>query len=350
MEKIHKAWLRAAATLMVAAAAGACSSGSADEPEAPEEAVGLPVRFSAAPADASSRAPMTATAFAADGTAFAVWGVYRSSDGKTFPLFDATEVKRTAGEWVYSGERLWYPTFTYDFRALYPASGVDASFTAEGNTLSVKDFDATKGIDLMAAAHTRTVNPLSVTVNRPEPQPAVDLGFRHLLSRVTIAGRSDDRYLGSDGTPDGSQRNIVVTSFKISGLATTGSWNGATFAADGSTTGTWTPGAQTATLAADCGTGIPLGNEPTDLFAGDKVIMAIPQSVSGLKVEIVYHYTDGSDGDHTAVTTLNCDWKPGKSYRYNFAVNTHIFFDVPTVEDWTRAPVNDSHMNIDVRK
>lgn len=342
LNSISRIWRAVAVTVCVAALA-ACSSSTVDEPDGGR----LPLTFKVSAAE--SRAAATKSTFEAEGCAFNVWGLfYNPSDGTgTFPVFDARTVTLSSGIWSYDNEEYWMPGFTYEFRALYPAvlpEGATVVYTSGSGAnshLAVNDFTA-RGTDLMSASDRRMVLADGST------QPAVDLKFRHLLSRVTFKGRSDDRYLGSDGKPDADARKVKVKSFKITGISDSGSWDGTAFSADGSSLGGWTHGVQTAVYAATIDAeGLLLGNAPVDIF-GDEVILAIPQSFTAMKIEIVYEFTEGSLGEQTATSTLAGTWLPGKSYSYNFALNTHIFFDIPMVEDWVTAPVNNNDLNIDL--
>lgn len=342
LNSISRIW-RIAAAFSVAALA-ACSSSTVDEPDEEQ----MPLTFKVSASD--SRAMATKTTFETDGCAFNVWGLFYNPFGGTgvFPIFDARTVTLNSGVWSYKNEEYWMPGFTYEFRALYPATLPDGATvayttgTGANSHISVSNFTA-RGTDLMSASDQRIVLADGST------QPAVDLKFRHLLSRVTFKGRSDDRYLGADGKPDATARKIKVTSFKVSGIADIGTWDGTNFAADGSNLGGWTRGEQTATYTAPIdAAGLELGNDPVDIFGSNDVILAIPQAFTALKIEITYVFTEGTQGEQHATSTLAGTWLPGKSYSYNFALNTHIFFDIPVVEDWTTAPVNNPDLNIDL--
>lgn len=288
-----------------------------------------------------SRAPVTNSDFLKENSVFAVFGSYvnTATPGARTIEFDGTEVTYKSGVWTYDDARYWFPGHTYDFTAVYPAT-LNASVDDASGKVKVVDFKA-DGTDVLAATHHRDC------VAGAQDKVAFD--FRHLLSRVTFKGRSDDRYLGADGKPDANARKIKVLSFKVSGISDTGTWDGTNFAADGSNLGGWTRGEQTATYTAPIdANGLELGNDPVDIFGSNDVILAIPQAFTALKVDITYVFTEGTQGEQTATSTLSGTWLPGKSYSYNFALNTHIFFDIPVVEDWTTAPVNNPDLNIDL--
>lgn len=321
-----------------------CSSAAVEEPDMPHG--DMPVTFSAAAAQ--SRAGATAATFTTPGAAFRVWGVFYdpTKDGAVM-VFDGRQVTRGEDAWSYDGEEYWMRGFTYDFRALYPAgltNAAQASYnvgSGANSSLCVEGFVA-DGTDLMAASDRRMV--LS---GNTSPQPVVDLKFRHLLSRVNFVGKTDDRYLGADGKPDSDVRTLRILGFKISGVANKGNWSGATFRADGSALGEWTPMESAGEYVADIpASGIALGNTPTPLFSESNLILAIPQSFTDLLVEIDYEYTTGSLGRQHATARLSGTWLPGKSYSYSFSINTHIFFDTPAVDDWLSAPINSSDFDI----
>ncbi len=333
----------ALAVALPLAALGGCSSADEDLSPADEK---LPVVFSAAAA--TGRAPVSNEGFTAEGSAFRVWGVfYDPTKAGVVQVFDGREVTRTGDAWTYDSEEYWMRGFTYDFCAVYPSQVAEkAEFTpADGAncTVTLADFTA-DGTDLMVASDRRMI--LSQD-NSDAPAP-VALKFRHILSRINFNGRTDDRYLGADGKPDDQARVLRILSFKVSGFSDKGSWNGEGFKADGSSLGEWTAaaGADAEYAAKIPEGGLELGNAPTPIFGDNDVILAIPQSVSDLVVDIEYEYTRGSLGVQHATAHLSGTWLPGKSYSYSFSINTHLFFDVPAVDDWLSAPINNGDFNI----
>lgn len=324
-------------------AVGGCSSTHVDEPDPVNKK--NPVTFKAVSAD--SRAAASNAVFEKPGTAFRVWGVfYDPTKAGVVQVFDGREVTRTEDGWTYDKEEYWMPGFTYDFRALYPADLADGSSAhfnvgnGATSSLSVTGFVA-DGTDLMAASDRKMV------LSDEEVPAFVDLKFRHLLCRVNFFGKTDDRYLGADGKPDDGLRGINILSLKVSGIADRGNWNGASYKADGFSYGEWEAvGAAGEYVAVIPEGGIALGNTPTGFFSGDNAILAIPQTFTELLVDIDYEYTRGDLGVQHAVARISGAWLPGKSYSYSFSINTHIFFDTPTVDDWISAPINNGDFDI----
>lgn len=330
-------------SLTAIAALSACSSGGDDIGE-PTPAKGLPLKFAVG---SVSKAQVNGNVFQQDGTAFKVFGSYVSTTDQASGRvveFDGVTVTRSDGKWLYDDIRYWIPGQTYDFTAVYPAAITPAMDKATGR-VAVNNFSAA-GTDLLAA------NVVCETGLASGMAP-VTFDFVHLLSRVSISGRSDDRYLGADGKPDDAARKIRVTALKIYGVATTGTWSGENISTV--PTGAWTltaadPAAVSYSAVIPDG-GVLLGSAPTE-FTFENVdggtILALPQNLENVKIEITYEYTSGAIGTHTESAVVSGRWSAGKSYSYSFKINTHIFFDVPVVDDWTTAPINNNDFNIDL--
>ena len=327
-----------AATLALTGLAGCGSQG--DEPDSEP---GSPLCFSASVGD-ESRAPVAASDFSAAGSAFRVWATLHSVDNGSdvTTVFDGTEVTSDGkGVWSYDGVQYWFPMQTYNFRAIWPASAEGVTFApaaGENASLAVKDFDVRSGIDLMAASDRREIA-------KAGEEAAVALKFRHLLTRVSFRGRSDESLLGRG-------RRVILLSAAIYGVAVTGTWTGS----DGK--GAWTPGspagsAEVPVYKVEFPDGLELSTEGTDIFTGKDVIMAIPQVVpSEARIVIECRYNVG--GAHTftfeaAFSTADAktEWKAGSSLRYPFTVASGVFFSTPDVADWVEIPVDSPDFKIE---
>lgn len=281
----------------------------------------------------------------AAGSSFLVWGTCRKDYGTPIAVFDGTKVTSDGKQWSYDEPQYWFPTYTYDFRALYPADlpqGVSVAFAGDESRISVAGFDAGSGIDLLAAA------PASVTCVPDRTMGPVNLEFRHLLTRVVFVGRSDEQHLGAG-------RRIVVDRAVLYGMRTQGSWTGEPF--DDRTPGTWTPtGARvTADDSGYTAAALELAPEGTSLFSGDGQMFFIPQELTDDTVlEITYHYNYSDAGQPRQYTSrvslgsISERWEAGKSYRYPFTIRDHIFFETPKVDEWQYAPINGSDFNVDL--
>lgn len=279
---------------------------------------------------------------------YAVWGHFiPEAGGQGTPLFDKEPIlyNQETNKWDYTtDERYWIPGNTYHFHALYPkdpAGTVNYSPTASG-TLTIDGFDASQPADGTEMADLLYASNTGIRVSTQADSPeTVSLSFRHLLARVQFLGYTSDRYLGTDGKPDGSVRKLKIKSFEVTGIAATGGWDGNKW----TTTGEPTATIYKAPIGAN---GILLGNEPTNMFGDGGVLLLIPQSFTNLKVAITYEYTEGNLGTLTATSSLQGTWEPGKSYSYKFSINSEIFFDTPQVDDWSEMPIHDNGLNIDV--
>lgn len=293
-----------------------------------------------------------------DGNAYAVWGQFTSNteSGQATRLFNQEPIIYNAetDKWDYTTEeRFWYIGNTYHFHALYPhpqalISGIVAYDynQAPSGQLSINNFNALSGntseekVDLLYANHTD----IDITTENDIPQYGVSLAFKHLLSRVSFVGRSDEKYLGTE-------RRIIIDSARLYGIKTIGNWNSETIN-DNTPSGSWTLIGDPLTNGSDeynFSSEEPLPTEGISIF-GDNILF-IPQSLTDAIFEIKYHYNIGAPEQRTITFNLSdytATWEPGKSYRYPFTISNHIFFQTPTVEEWKYAPVNGSDFNVDV--
>lgn len=319
----------------------ACAS-SIDEPDTPGPDTPMPMRFSAG---SDSRALVSNDQLTGAGSKFRVWANYYTSEHPEAPInvFDGIEVESDGnGTWSYENPQFWFPTFTYSFRAIYPANlkkedeyDYTPTYTPATATkqaaLSISGFDATKGIDVLAATYGHTA---LATGN-----PTVALNFKHLLARIDIKAAIDPA-VAADG------QSVKITSIRLYGFNTKGNWTGTD--ATGSWTGTDDAGTATYPAVDYKDTVNPDGKEltttSTSLLDGDKATLVIPQAVPATsRVEI--NYTDDS-GSHTrladlysASATLAKGWEASNTYTYTFIIgpNEYILFSKPTVVDWIDA-------------
>ncbi len=323
--------------LAVVLLAGGCSDDHADQTEDDARMV----RFGTT--RVNTRGVTGNAELQAAGSAFGVWGTCRKSGSAPMPVFDATTVTCDGnGQWSYDDPQYWLPAFTYDFRALHPADlPQGASAAGSGTQLNVTGFDAASGVDLLAAA------PASIACNGFGAMAPVNLEFRHLLARVTFVGRSDEQYLGTG-------RRIVIDRAVLYGMRTQGSWSSEPFTAQ--KPGAWTPTGDPV-ASADSGyttAAFDLATDGTNLFPGDERMFFIPQELTGVKLEITYHYNYSDTGQPLRFTSsvelgsVSERWEAGKSYRYPFTISDHIFFETPTVEEWQYAPINGPDFNVDL--
>ena len=296
------------AGIAAATALAACSTtvtGSAED-AAPSAAI----RFAAAPTKA-------AVISGANMDAFAVWGWYRDDATTTpVPVFDATTVTRSSGQWTYDGTRYWLLGKTYNFTALHPA-GVENVTAGNDGSITIKGFDATAtgegAVDLMLATAK------DITHEAIDNIAPVGLKFEHLLARVNVLG----------AVMGGGQMH--VKEITLSGIPKEGDYENRQWATRQST-GVISGGEMLLNLT----TG-------TDIF-GD--LLMIPQSVGNFRVELSYWENDEEQNDENLKTASFAlptgevtEWEAGKSYRYTFTkdVAGNIVFMKPVVTEWNTA-------------
>ena len=296
------------AGIAAATALAACSTtvtGSAED-AAPSAAI----RFAAAPTKA-------AVISGANMDAFAVWGWYRDDATTTpVPVFDATTVTRSSGQWTYDGTRYWLLGKTYNFTALHPA-GVENVTAGNDGSITIKGFDATAtgegAVDLMLAT-AKDITHADIDNIAP-----VGLKFEHLLARVNVLG----------AVMGGGQMH--VKEITLSGIPKEGDYEN----------GQWTTSESTGVISG----GEMLLNltTGTDIF-GD--LLMIPQSVGTFTVELKYWENDEDQTDDNLKTASFAlptgevtECEAGKSYRYTFTkdVAGNIVFMKPVVTEWNTA-------------
>jgi len=139
--------------------------------------------------------------------AFSVWGWYANAGGtESGTVFNNKRVFWSAANpgWGYEDTRYWHPGLDYRFYALYPSTdklgtGVNAACAVNG-TITITNFDATHGTDLMTAQ--QTVQTPDVLTKDPGP---VTFTFAHQLARLSFAVKA----VGGDGhSLQGERRDL----------------------------------------------------------------------------------------------------------------------------------------------
>lgn len=280
----------------------ACTTTVVDEPDTDAPAIAF-------------RAPQAETRAAVDGATlpgdFLVWGGY---DNDATNVFNGTTVY--SPDWDYrDGTRYWVAGKTYNFYAVYPATGVTADVSKEG-TITIKDFDCSgtgaDAVDLMTATASRDYNGTD--------NSAVGLKFQHELARVKFIAVSE-----GDA--------ITITDAKLYGIRHTGDLNGST----------WTPDAASSSSNPSFKTeNLSISNNDTGehlLFGGD--LLLIPQDLTNEATFVFTYQYDGETGTHSVSSTLStvgtvAAWDAGKSYNYRVSIPQHPV-DVTltvTVKNW----------------
>ena len=311
---------------------------SCDKVPAGEQPGDTPIAFNSA---VSTKAPVESEN---NMTEFAVWAAYYSNDVLDSEPFVNTKVyKATDGTWTYDNLKYWQEG-DWHFEAFYPLPSTlhvekpvqeqDAlyvSFTApkeegavlEGLTVNYY-YGPTASHDLMTAEHTRTYK-----ATNPDAS-AVDLSFNHLLSRVTIAVKTNSS-------------NVSLTSLTFSGMSVLGAYNTAenpdiwsllkdfaelsnvpagSFSAD--------PSKITSLLPSD--------GTPVDVLPD---LLLIPQTPGGsadsqnpIKIDITYKMAEGQEQSHSIYLPSDTSWDPGRHYHYTLSIGSAKVTLKVNVVDW----------------
>lgn len=292
---------------------------------------------------------------------FSVWANYRATgagqqvpwtpvftDNSGSPIAQATVVKDQAtGAWSYGDVQYWYPGNSYSFQAFHAATddaatAVTPRFNSTANNgahyLSIEDFNGTEGTDLLYAVD------VCDYIDASSPS-VVNMNFSHLTAKIIITGTIDPVL------PEG--HTVTITSARLYGMESRGSWSGLTFNPANGSTGQWTVDTQStrSTPYAFHNTELTLNktDRATDIFirpdGSVADIMMLPQEIpTDSRLEITYYHNNETSNPHTvslniwAVSTqLAGGWKAGTTYRYSmtFGGSDYIIFDMPQVEPWT---------------
>lgn len=241
-----------------------------------------------------------------------MWGYYIPEDASS-TVFNNVKATKEDNQWKYDGLQFWLPGKTYDFYALYPATETlteinaadEIAYNSSGE-LTITNFDATYGHDLMTASRT------GMSGNNPQ---TVDFTFRHELALVSFVGQSE----GS---------NAWIESIELSGVKIKGNYNS-------SSNPSWSV-SDDYTFKRES---FDLPSVPTDIF-GELIV--IPQSLGNdYKLTVQYEY-QGVAGTEQIKEIILPDsvtqWEAGKSYRYTFTiVGDYILFSTPEVNAWSEA-------------
>ena len=268
---------------------------------------------------------------AADMTEFSVWA-YRYDDTDTpNEVFSSEYVKRnTEGQWEYEPLQQWQVGY-YVFGAFYPEpTSLDERLKVQmiiqkngekAGGIAVERFECKEGKDdLLVALYERDYNGTN--------SEAVELDFKHLLSKVSVEARAV-----------GTEEGVNVRSVEFTGMAMVGTYKyeNKTYDPDGAWSEWRGEGAEIGTFTIGSVVTLPANGEVTPLLTD---LLLIPQSVTeSFKVTLTYQIGDETE-TRTAEATLPTQpaWEEGKAYRYTLTVRgDYIVFDTPTVSEWDEA-------------
>lgn len=249
-----------------------------------------------------------------DGDAFSVWAREIHASHTTL-IFDDETVTRKSGRWTYENLRYWKKDASYSFWSIYPTTVSDmATFNDWKNLdstpyLSIENFNATSGIDLMVAQ--------SNVYTTPQP---ILMTFQHALTRINLKA-----YSTVAGT------SLEIYSVKLFGLGTTASYN-----RDNS--GKWSGFDSISTEQFPY---TQIGITQTVTSSGTEILAPLFVHPQEIPDEAVFQISFIKDG---AETTKNIrinnstvkEWLPGQSYQYSIGISPdgYILFNEPQIIPW----------------
>lgn len=250
--------------------------------------------------------------------AFSVWGWYADDAAGTnaYSVFNRTQVSKSGMEWKTAEARYWVKGKVYDFYAVHPATGIDATCTPEG-VLTVTDFATNEmganAVDLLTGA------PNSNDIVATGQAQTVPLSFRHELARVRVSVRT---YQGVEAT---------VHSATFGGFINKGTLTRNFAAASAST---WQMDSSSkGNFSFDTETNLE-SNRSVTLFDG---LLLIPQRVAGITLQLVYNRAGQSQEETFSLNLgdLTTQWQAGGSYNYVLTIEADaITFSDFTVDEW----------------
>lgn len=230
------------------------------------------------------------------GSSFSVWGWYGTGNKINKNVFDNITVTESDGTWGYTGgTQYWIPGMTYNFYGVYPADDVEASVESNG-TITVKDFDCSKAVDLMTATHTRTYDGTNAD--------AVNMQFKHELARVKVSVESN---------------GATVDGLKVYGVGYKGNFN---------STGNPSKWTEIVTAAEE---NTPLSGE-TEL----DMLLLPTTDLTNAMLKVTYHYGNDASATRTDDASLAIaeGWAAGQQYHYKVSIVAGKLTITVTVVEW----------------
>ncbi|MEG2945842.1 MAG: fimbrillin family protein [Bacteroidales bacterium] len=296
--------------------------------------------------DKATKAPETT--LEQNGKEFKVWGYYvAGTDGNwaepTAIWADGQTVKREAGVWVYSPVKQWIPNKQYRFYALAPTT-ISATCTSgasktESGKITVADFIVNPTIsaqtDLMVATrYDRNTNAMD--------NSAINLTFKHVLSKVTVQFNSSSKY------------NIQLTEVTLGNIAgkATGVMTPALMAAGATVDANWTLDEEAEAISfPGVTTTDPLPAVDSKFpFVSHQSMLMIPQEFTTKKpLNLNVKYTVDGKGDATTgedyfekSLEIVGTWTAGHSITYIITIKTgdgdgsglDIVFGKTEIDEW----------------
>ena len=245
---------------------------------------------------------------------FSVWGGYT---GGTEAVFNGDSITFGNASSIITDKYWTYNT--YNFYAVYP-KGTSATYVSN-NTFTINNYNVKNTEDLLCASATHTY---------PNDGSTVSLGFKHLLTNISVSFQK---------AADNKDDEIIVTGVHLIGMNTQGDYTRTT------STEAWTDFQEPFYISVS-DLSIPV-NESSTLCASDMLVLPQPITKNSVAFYITYTYSQqGSSvvAQSKSLTTYlpadisvdNPTWVIGKKVNYigTIHVDKYIEFSTPKVETW----------------
>ena len=265
-------------------------------------------------------------------TRFYVFGYHNGSTGN--PVFNNVNVDGTmGGSWTYDdadNDLVAWTANTYKFAAYANKNSSDklSSVTFADGKLTIPSFTASDATDLVAAVSG------NITPNVSGSNAAVDLTFKHMLSKVY--------FVLTNNSPEGYKMQVSNITFDVlpSGNCVY----------DG-TNAVWTPSGTATELEFTEGSNTDIALN--DARTTEEHLVIPNQSLKDIRASFTVSFYDADDNkvDEKAYNnvTIKLDsagdntWQPGYVYKYTASISSdteYIVFDVAPIDGWKDATPN----------
>lgn len=302
---------------LIAAASASCRKTSI-----PQEEATVGISFNASVENNQTGLQAKSIVEDADGMErFTIWGWYFPQDDNS-TVFDGVQVDNDGGLWSYGEPRYWLRGRTYDFFAVYPdaetlaqsSSGVACT---EDGAVTVRDFDARSGHDLMTACS------LDMSGDSPRPVP---LDFSHRLTCVSFYVQRGSLWDADDiVTLNAASLSPVSVKGTLAYDAVSGQASWLDTAAEGLTMD------GPVELASSSGGEYIFSREV------DGSLFLLPQDIGAVRISVTYSSQKYVEQVRTAslTTTTIVRWEEGFHYTYTLTIQPDgIVFSSIETDKW----------------
>lgn len=327
----HKSWMNVAAALFLTIFMSSCTKVITDS----RTETGQYIEFSTT---VGTKAPVESADQISE---FAVWASFMpaGNDIQEVPMNGITVYRDRYGMWTYDELKKWQAG-EWHFSAFYP---LPSSFTSGVSddviNIAFNSQNVQAGLDGLAinyyycpaASHDimTAMDDRIYSMAAPDSSP-VHLSFSHLLSRISIAVRSDTG-------------EISLKSLRFEGMGILGDYNTTAENKD-----KWRLQSEIPGLPGVVSTGkfeAATSTLPDPLPAGESIpaiqdLMLIPQTVnspsgsSEVLIYVEYVIGNGNISRESVISVPSIEWKSGRHYNYTVKVNTADVSLNLNVVDW----------------